>query len=360
MKSLIATSIGLFAAFVFGLMSVHPIAKAVEEFSVTQCGGASPCSGGVNASTGSGVVGGSEKGDGVTAWTRFPSTGPGRYRAGLLGQDLSASGTYDAGVSGSSKRGVGILGMSLSGAGVLGRSSSGNGVVGQTSMLAGSSGVRGQDLSTQRNSANSGVSGYSASGYGVVGTATANGTGVYASSNSGNGLQVISNATSVAAILAQASGGGDIIDGAGSGNTSAFYVDTNANVHTTGLIYSEGSCQNGCSRRHRVRSYGMSSAVPTIEDNGEARLLGGAVSVPLDPAFANAIDPQQGYIVQITPEGDTRGLYVASRTPNAFVVRETMGGRASISFAYRIVAHPYDVRAARLPFVEPRTPSTRR
>ncbi len=360
MKSLIATTIGLFAAFVLGLMSFHPIATAIEEYAVTQCGGASPCAGGVNASTGSGVVGGSEKGNGTTAWTRFPSTSPGRSRAGLLGQDLSTSGTYDAGVSGSSKRGVGILGMSDSGAGVLGRSSSGNGVVGQTSMLGGTSGVRGQDLSKQLNSVNSGVSGYSASGYGVVGTATANGTGVYASSQSGNGLSVVSAATSVAAILAQASGGGDVIDAVGSGNTSLFSVDTNANLHTTGLIYTEGSCNNGCARRRHVRSYGMSSAVPTIEDNGEARLLGGAVSVPLDTAFANAIDPRQGYIVQITPEGDTRGLYVASRTPGAFVVRETMGGRASISFAYRVVAHPYDVHAARLPFVEPRVLSARR
>jgi hypothetical protein len=171
MKSPIATLIGLFAAFVFGLMSFHPIAKAVEEYAVSQCGSASPCTGGVNAATGSGVLGGSEKGNGVLAWTRFPSTSPGRYRAGLLGQDLSASGNYDAGVSGSSKRGVGILGMSASGAGVLGRSSSGNGVVGQTSVLGGTSGVRGQDLSKELNSVNSGASGYSASGYGVVGTA---------------------------------------------------------------------------------------------------------------------------------------------------------------------------------------------
>ena len=56
----------------------------------------------------------------------------------------------------------------------------------------------------------------------------------------------------------------------------------------------------------------------------------------------------------ITPEGDTRGLFVAARTPGAFSVRETMGGRSSIAFGYRIVAHPFGVNEPRLPMVQMR------
>jgi hypothetical protein len=42
--------------------------------------------------------------------------------------------------------------------------------------------------------------------------------------------------------------------------------------------------------------------------------------------------------VMITPDGDTRGLYVASKTATAFVVREVQGGRGSFAFDYHIYA----------------------
>jgi hypothetical protein len=73
--------------------------------------------------------------------------------------------------------------------------------------------------------------------------------------------------------------------------------------------------------------------------------------VRLDPAFANVIDPGRPYLVLNTPEGDTRGLYVAQRTATGFTVRETMGGHSTLAFAYRIVAHPFGAREPRLPFV---------
>ena len=51
----------------------------------------------------------------------------------------------------------------------------------------------------------------------------------------------------------------------------------------------------------------------------------------------------------MTPNGDTNGLYVAMRTPTGFVVRETRGGRSTLSFDYRIVAHQYGGTGLRLP-----------
>jgi hypothetical protein len=101
-----------------------------------------------------------------------------------------------------------------------------------------------------------------------------------------------------------------------------------------------------------VRSYGTSSATPTLEDAGESQLVAGSAYVRLDAQLAGAIDPREGYFVLITPEGDTNGLYVSQRSATGFLVRESRGGRSSAPFAYRIVAHPYGVHEARLPLVE--------
>jgi hypothetical protein len=85
-------------------------------------------------------------------------------------------------------------------------------------------------------------------------------------------------------------------------------------------------------------SYGARAASPTIEDNGTAQLVNGSANVQLDSAFAHTIDHRQAYQVMLTPDGDTKGLYIASKGPNGFVVREVQGGHANISFDYHIYA----------------------
>jgi hypothetical protein len=120
----------------------------------------------------------------------------------------------------------------------------------------------------------------------------------------------------------------------------------------SGLLFTDGPCDNGCSRTRRVKTYAPRESVPTTEDVGEARLVDGRASVTLEHAFANVIDRAAGYVVLITPEGNNRGLYVANRGATTFEVREAEGGRSTIAFAYRIVAHPYGTQASRLPFVD--------
>jgi hypothetical protein len=88
---------------------------------------------------------------------------------------------------------------------------------------------------------------------------------------------------------------------------------------------------------------------PSLEDFGEARLTDGVASVALDPKFAAAIDGSTRYLVTLTPEGDCRGLYVASQTPSGFTVRELQGGRSSVAFNFRIVARPLGDDSPRLP-----------
>ncbi|MBV8489290.1 MAG: hypothetical protein JO199_02080 [Candidatus Eremiobacteraeota bacterium] len=213
--------------------------------------------------------------------------------------------------------GVAVMGLSAQGYGVEGvtRSINSNGVVGETPSATGM-------------------------GNGVFGVTANHGAGVYGRANGLYG----------SAVYASSPGGANLFNSIGA-NFDQFWVDTNANVHTTGLIYTGGSCSSGCGRRAQ-QSYGVSAASPSIEDTGEAQLAAGSAYVRIRPDFANAIDPHQAYLVFLTPESDTRGLYVTQRSPGGFLVCEVMGGRSSAGFAYRIVAQPFGARAARLPFVE--------
>ena len=101
--------------------------------------------------------------------------------------------------------------------------------------------------------------------------------------------------------------------------------------------------------------YTAEHASKTVEDEGEAALRGGVAHVTLDPAFASVISKQDAYLVFTTPQGDTRGLYVTNRTPQGFDVRETSNGHSSLTFDYRIVAHPFGARASRMSVVRPNT-----
>ena len=40
----------------------------------------------------------------------------------------------------------------------------------------------------------------------------------------------------------------------------------------------------------------------------------------------------------LTPRGDTHGIFVAAMTADSFIVRESHGGHATVSFDYRILA----------------------
>jgi hypothetical protein len=53
-------------------------------------------------------------------------------------------------------------------------------------------------------------------------------------------------------------------------------------------------------------------------------------------------------MVFITPEGDSRGVYVTAKTSLGFTVRENQGGQSTLAFSYRIVAKPYGEHPARL------------
>ncbi|HYK54188.1 MAG TPA: hypothetical protein VEV38_11710 [Candidatus Eremiobacteraceae bacterium] len=163
-----------------------------------------------------------------------------------------------------------------------------------------------------------------------------------------------SNNTTALTLRSSTSGLGDsILDIRNSTDTPVFDAADDGNLYIDGQIFTHGSCGSGCmvgNRRVRsVDAYASMEAEPTIEDNGEAQLVNGVAAVALDPQFANAIDQTAEYLVSVTPEGDCEGLFVASRGPNGFTVRELRHGRHDVAFEYRIVAKRFGVDAPRLP-----------
>ena len=98
----------------------------------------------------------------------------------------------------------------------------------------------------------------------------------------------------------------------------------------------------------KVHAYSTTASLPTMEDFGEGQLINGQAAIPLEHTFASTIDRTRSYLVFITPEGDSHGLFVATKSASGFTVRESMGGHSTLAFQYRIVAHPYGDNSTRL------------
>jgi hypothetical protein len=342
-----AAALGASIAVVFPAAAVNPV-QGVLPTTITTCTSNSACSTFNNHGKGPGVLSTSKKGNGLEGDTTFNSTSSGTGVAGVIGQDLASTSTFNFGVFGNSTNGVGVKGLSNAGPGVLGNSNLATGVFGQTfnpSKTTGKVvyGVVGSDASTDGGNLNSGVGGFSVNGDGVVGTST-NSTGVFAQGQ-------------IAMLAEPSATGTTLFLGLNAAFAPVAVLDTSGNLNITGIITTSGFCSTGCAKvksgaGKRVVSYVGSQSRPTMEDVGEAQLVRGQAFVRLDPAFANVIDARSQYMVFLTPEGDTNGLYVAQRSSTGFLVREIHGGTGSLGFAYRIVARPIGDTSPRLPFVD--------
>jgi hypothetical protein len=299
---------------------------------VVTCHSASPCAGGVNTGTGFGLLAESSANNGVDSGTKNPSFTTNFGKSGLYGHDDSTDGgIQNIGVAGLSNKGTGMQATSLSGTGLQARSNSGWGInvssINGTALRVFSLNGAGVDVESDHSSSFVGLNG--------LGDA--------------NPVLVLKSGTSDA--------NGSAIQAFSAASTSIFSVDNAGNEHLGGLLYTTGSCSTGCSRTHRVESYAPRESVPSMEDIGEGQLVAGKAVVKLDPAFANVIDGNAPYVVFISPEGSSRGLYVTQKSRVGFTVMENDGGHSTIPFGYRIVAKPYGVVASRLPMVDtPRMP----
>jgi hypothetical protein len=150
----------------------------------------------------------------------------------------------------------------------------------------------------------------------------------------------------------------------GAGFTDGADVNISGDLYISGFIYdncvltfpqtSGADCDDvpstirPTSSGTKVHAYTTTASLPTMEDFGEGQLVNGQAAVPLEHTFASTIDKTRSYLVFITPEGDSHGLFVATKSASGFTVRESMGGHSTLAFQYRIVAHPYGDNSTRL------------
>ncbi|HEY7982181.1 MAG TPA: hypothetical protein VID19_11930 [Candidatus Eremiobacteraceae bacterium] len=319
--------------------------KVVQIFGTTLCSNSTFCKAFKNSGSGAGVEGVASNGSGVIA------------------QSTNGSGTYST-----STNSPGVQSYSTNNDGV-------NSGTNNNSMInSPRSGVWGHDDSGDGGALNFGVVGSSIHGTGVRGS-SANAqfsVGVEAygggANFQGDGVETFTPALSVVGYPEDFYGNtvGDEIDVCNSASgvdpcysqygLSSFQPDMQMQVggylNIVGTLTTGGTCNVGCAgpkggTAHRVRFYTAQQSEPTVEDMGETQMVNGSAYVPLDHKFANAVDARAHYLVFITPNGDTRGLYVSRKTSAGFEVRETQGGHGSLSFDYRIVAKPYGVTAQR-------------
>jgi hypothetical protein len=153
---------------------------------------------------------------------------------------------------------------------------------------------------------------------------TAPGKGADGSDISGTYIGVIGRGGSFPLVLTDPSG------------NDLMYVDVSGDIFYKGSLNQFDVTRQG----QHVAAYTPQATSRTIEDVGSGRLVNGEAAVALDRTFAQSIDPRAPYHVFITPNGDTRGLFVAAKTGAGFIVRETQNGHGTLSFDYRVIASP--------------------
>jgi hypothetical protein len=290
------------------------------------------------------------------------------YRNTGRGDALDARAIQGAAVNALSRQGIGMIGTTLGAplnqfyatAGILGVDNSVNGlpntgVQGVTS-AAGDAGVVG-DFAAYGSTGifGVGVLGDDQSGPGlnrnVIGVlGESEGTGVF-------GLSMATPAPpgsmQAPGVNAACAGGGVALlasNGFVSPGGDLMSVDCAGNMILKGDLVTDGTplTLTRTSGGQDVAMYQPKQPEPTIEDFGEAQLVDGSAYVRIDPGFASTINPSCHYLVFLTPDGPSRGLYVTDKSLAGFSVHENPGGHATLAFDYRIVAKPLGAPAPRL------------
>jgi hypothetical protein len=137
-------------------------------------------------------------------------------------------------------------------------------------------------------------------------------------------------------------------------------IDTSANLTCTGVV--SGIVQQVDGKQTAI--YAMQSAENWLEDAGSGELSNGSARIELDSAFAQTVNAGVEYHVFLTPNGDSKGLYVSRKTATSFEVHEQGGGISSIAFDYRIMAKRKGYENVRLEdlterFRQPARPATK-
>jgi hypothetical protein len=316
------------------------------------CSSPSPCIQYDNTGNGPGIKGTSTAGIGIAGTTFFNSTTFANGTSGVIGADSSTSGTFDKGVFGTTKIGAGVKGDAVTGVGIWGKvSGAGTAVRAETSN-------NNATLFDGKNATGTHVLRVDSGGDEFLSSTLFGGqsfNSVEGVDGEGTQIGVVGQGltSNAADLYGTGVGGALILDGVNSGNVQVLKVDDSGNETITGQIFTAGVCSTGCVNSHqpgsRVISYMPREAEPTMEDVGEGQLVNGRGYVTIASDFASVVDRTRQYFVFLTPNGDSRGLYISDRSATGFAVRENGNGRSTLSFDYRIVAKPYGEAMPRLP-----------
>ena len=279
----------------------------------------------------------------------------GVYGSGHVGVYGLDSAGNDFGVEGISSGGDAVFGFSSSGVGVFGQSTSGPAIEASSStnfaLAAATNSSTAAGISADNFSGNAIDSYGESSGASYYAHPYGGGPAAYLDATGGAGYGIIAYTYGSPAYYGQNFNGvgmdilGSYIGVAARSDSYPFAAyDESSNlvayIDASGNLYIHGGYGNFTRVRGggTATAYAPASTSPTIEDNGTAQLVDGVAMVSLEPTFAQTIDLSRAYQVMLTPDGDTRGLYIASKGTSGFVVREVQGGHSSIAFDYHIYA----------------------
>jgi hypothetical protein len=118
------------------------------------------------------------------------------------------------------------------------------------------------------------------------------------------------------------------------------------NVVATGFHGSHARTKSNGPRR----LYAQEATEVRVVDEGRGTLVDGQARVDLDPIFMETIEGE--YSVFLTAEGDNKGLHVAGKDTDHFIVKENQGGTSGISFVWMLTATRTGFKGVRLEAAE--------
>lgn len=197
-------------------------------------------------------------------------------------------------------------------------------------------------------------------GPGLHGVGAGSGAGVYGTSTTGYGVLGYSTggSASLAGVSTNANipafaGGDSVAGGLAAHFSGTVYVDCAAGgqfvVSPMGAKF--GTVQHADGSLRLMAS--MEAPESWAVDVGSGEVANGTGRVEFDKDFASVIAAGE-YRVSLTPEGESKGLYVADKTATGFAVREQQGGTSAVGFTWVVYAHPRAQKSERLKkFVAP-------
>jgi len=262
-------------------------------------------------------------GNGIAAITgSATSPGGAGFTFGVVGQSASTSGRGVFGLS-TGNGGVGVIGENNNGTGF--------GVVGKALPGSGTGDYKGWNAGVWGDTGRLDAPPYTNNAAGVLGTADSGPGGVFINNTPSD----VYGGTGFSSLYALALNSGGSPFGAWNMATGLGCV-----IDPTGHLgcLSAGSLIQLDGGKRKVSMSTIESPNNWFEDFGSARLINGVAVVRLDPDFMQTVNTEKDYRVFPVPNGDCKGLYVASKTSDSFEVRELGGGTSNVSFDYRITA----------------------